>query len=107
MSDFLQRLHAVCAERQKEWAEGDVEPLFFATEFGGEAGEILNEVKKLERERRGWRGSRTTVDKLGTELGDGLITLVNLANVYGINLEDVATAKFNESSAKNDLPHRV
>lgn len=83
------------------------DPLFYAVELGGEVGEILNEVKKLVREERGLVGSRTTKAKLEQEMGDGLITLVNLANHYGIDLAEVATKKFNDSSRKNGFEHTI
>jgi NTP pyrophosphatase (non-canonical NTP hydrolase) len=108
LPDFLDRLRAVNGARYVAWTVDGVEdPLFLASEFGGEAGEVLNEVKKLVREARGWRGSRTTVDKLASEMGDAIISLDNLARGYGIDLAAAAAAKFNATSEANDFPHRL
>lgn len=106
MSDFLDQLRRVNAERAKDWM-GDTpsDPLFWATEFGGEAGEVLNEVKKLHREELGWRGSRTTVTKLRDEIGDAIISLDAIARHYGIDLADAVAQKFNATSLKNGFSH--
>src|SRR6185312_713091 len=62
------------AARQLEWdSGGKLDGLFKATELGGEVGEALNVVKKLERERMGLPGSRDTIEHLGQELADVLI----------------------------------
>jgi len=108
MSDFLRTLQRISEERRKEWTDEEAgDPLFHAVEFGEEAGEVLGDVKKLERENRGWRGSRTTIGNLGDEMGDALITLVNLANCYGIDLAEVTSAKFNKTSEKVGLRYYV
>lgn len=106
--DFLRDLQRVAAERSAAWMQGQTpDPLFYAVELGGEVGEILNEVKKLVREDRGLVGSRTTMAKLEQELGDGLVTLVNLANHYGIDLAAATAQKFNDSSRKNGFEHTI
>lgn len=104
--EFLTQLRRVNAERAEEWMEGTAsDPLFWATEFGGECGEVLNEVKKLRREELGWRGSRTTVDKLADEIGDAIISLDAIARHYGIDLIDAVAGKFNKTSKKNGFSH--
>lgn len=75
-------------------------PLFRATELGGECGEALNEVKKLEREKMGFRGSRTTVEKLADELADVIICADLVAAEYDIDLWEAVKRKFNETSDK-------
>lgn len=75
-------------------------PLFRATELGGECGEALNEVKKLEREKMGFRGSRTTIDKLADELADVIICADLVAAEYDIDLWEAVKRKFNETSDK-------
>jgi len=81
--------------------------LFIATEFGGESGEVQNVVKKLEREARGLRGSRATVDQLADEIGDVLICLDSLARCYGIDLEQATARKFNKTSDANGFEHKL
>jgi NTP pyrophosphatase (non-canonical NTP hydrolase) len=99
--DFFETFQRINTERQSLWCEDrEVNPLFFAVELGGEVGEALNEVKKLEREKLGWRGSRTTIDKLADELADVIICTQNLANCYGIDLREAVTHKFNVTSDK-------
>lgn len=102
--DFLQTLRRINGERNKAWALGqDMDPLYAAVEYGGEGGEVLNEVKKLVREQRGWVGSRTTVQKLADEIGDAIICLDTIARLYGINLAEAVTNKFNATSDKVGL----
>ena len=107
--DFLATLRRVNGERLAAWCEGGPLPdaTFHAMELGGEVGEVLNVVKKLEREAKGWRGSRATVADLTEELGDVLICLDKLAALYGIDLAAAAAAKFNATSDKVGLPHRL
>jgi NTP pyrophosphatase (non-canonical NTP hydrolase) len=106
--DFLTQLRRVNEARAVEWT-GDtlVSALFWSTEFAGEAGEVCNEVKKLERESYGWPGSRTTIDKLGDEIGDVLICLDGLARYYGIDLAEVTAQKFNATSDKVGFSHKL
>lgn len=75
----------------------DLTGLFIATELGGEVGEALNVVKKLVRERLGWGGSRSTVDRLAEELGDVIIVSFALAQHYQIDLPAAVAAKFNDA----------
>lgn len=105
---FLKRLREQNTQRNLEWANGrQPNILFRATEFGGEAGEVLNEVKKLYREEVGWIGSRTTLESLEKEIGDVMITLDSVAAYYGIDLEQATTKKFNEISDKLGFPSRL
>ena len=106
--DFLTQLRRVNGERYHAWAQGTGEdPLYLSNEFGGEAGEVQNVVKKLVREQRGWRGSRATIEQLGEEVADAIICLDNLARGYGIDLARVVAAKFNKTSEANGFPHRL
>jgi len=101
-------LRAANNERQKEWGVGiDAGTLFRATELGGEVGEALNEVKKLERERLGIQGSRSSVEKLAEELADVIICTDLVAKDYGINLAEAVRDKFNKTSKKVGLQTRM
>lgn len=94
--------------RQLLWNKGHVQgPLYRATELGGEVGELLNVVKKLERERLGLPGSRTTVKDLADELGDLIVCADLLADEYGIDLKEAYTRKFNATSEKMGFPVRL
>lgn len=99
--DILERLREANQARQKLWdPDNIITALYRANELGGEVGEALNEVKKLERERLGIKGSRTTVEKLGDELADIIICTDLLAEMYGIDLREAVKRKFNETSDK-------
>jgi len=97
----LQRAHV---ERQEEWCPDQKPDLSFrGNELGGECGEAQNVIKKLERERHGWRGSRDTFEHLGEELADVIHCAVLCAITAGIDLEPAVIAKFNSTSEKNGL----
>lgn len=97
----LQRAHVA---RQQEWCPDQQPDLSFrGNEMGGECGEAQNVIKKLERERHGWRGSRDTVEHLGQELADVIHTAVLCAITAGIDLAPYVVSKFNETSEKNGL----
>lgn len=107
-ADFLTHLRHVNSARLTAWENGNkADPLFHATELGGEVGELLNVAKKLHREAMGWRGSRATVDDLAEEIGDVMICLDKLAAQYGIDIAAVTAAKFDKTSEKVGLPHRL
>lgn len=104
----LSSLQAAHVERQEEWCPDQKPDLSFrGNELGGECGEAQNVIKKLERERHGWRGSRDTFEHLGEELADVIHCAVLCAITAGINLEQAVIAKFNSTSEKNDLQTRL
>ncbi|WP_277969261.1 MazG-like family protein [Sphingomonas echinoides] len=107
--DFLAQLRCVNADRLAAWCSETELPdgLFHATELGGEVGEVLKVVKKLHRGASGWRGSRATVADLAEEIGDVVVCLDKLAAYYGIDLAQATAAKFNATSEKVGLPHRL
>jgi NTP pyrophosphatase (non-canonical NTP hydrolase) len=102
------KLRAANVARQAEWTKGDpVSALFRATELAGEVGEACNVVKKIERERRGWAGSRATVSELAEEIADIVICADLLAMAEGIDLDAAVVAKFNATSEKVGLATRL
>jgi NTP pyrophosphatase (non-canonical NTP hydrolase) len=97
-------LQAAHVERQEEWCPDQKPDLSFrGTEMAGEVGEACNVVKKLERERHGWRGSRATKEQLAEELSDVVHCAVLTAITAGIDIESAVIAKFNSTSEKNGL----
>ncbi len=101
----LQRAHV---SRQEQWCPEQKPDLSFrGNELGGECGEAQNVIKKLERERQGWRGSRDTVEHLGEELADVVHCAVLCAITAGIDLERAVVDKFNSTSDKNGLACRL
>lgn len=95
--------------RQAEWCPGVEKPdlSFRGVELAGETGEACNVIKKLERERLGWRGSRSTVEALAEELADIIICADLCAIAAGIDLQAALVAKFNVTSEKQGLQTRL
>lgn len=103
-------LRAANKARQNAWIadSGNVPDLSFSgNELAGEVGEACNVIKKLERERLGWRGSRDTVEHLADELADVVICADLIAISAGLDLEAAVRAKFNATSEKQGFPHRM
>lgn len=104
----LRDLRRANIERQAEWCPDQLPDLSFrGNELAGETGEACNVIKKLERERHGWRGSRSTKAELAEELAD----VVNCADLCalnaGIDLAAAVVSKFNTTSDKNGLKTRI
>jgi len=94
-------LRTANVQRDKEWNPDDrLGALFWSTELAGELGEACNKVKKLERERLGLPGKRTTWLELAAELGDVQICLDLLAMHYSIDLAEAARKAFNDKSVE-------
>src|ERR1051326_2562917 len=92
----LRALRRANIERQAAWCPDEVPDLMFRTnELAGETGEVCNVAKKLERERKGWRGTRDTTEHLAEELADVVICADLVAINAGINLDEAVIAKFN------------
>lgn len=80
--------------RQALWNHPGTVPLdlaYRANELAGEVGEACNIAKKLERERRGLAGSRSTTGDLLEELADVVICVDLLAMAEGILTTEVPT----------------
>ena len=79
--------------------------------LGGEVGEMMNIVKKLNRSRDGIKGNNVKDTQLETELGRELadiqIYLVLVAEAAGVDLEQETINKFNEVSVKHGFPERL
>ena len=101
-------LRAANAARSIAWSGGQslgVE--FSAIELGGECGELLNEIKKLLRARRGMVGGSTSTDAIASELADVVICADLLAAELGINLGHAVIEKFNQTSRKYGFSHHL
>ena len=104
----LEKLRKASQERQKEWGKGQEFSLSFrGVELGGEAGEVLNEIKKIERHRMGIAGGKETLDDLKDEIGDVIICLDLIAGDLGIDLFECAKNKFNKTSEKHGFQTRI
>lgn len=97
----LKQLREASKRRQTMWdPDKKITPLYRSNELGGEVGEALNVVKKLERARIGISGSTATVQDLADELADVVICVDLLAAEYGIDLDVAIREKFNKTSKK-------
>lgn len=94
-------------KRSSEWNGGILSLSFRGLEMAGEAGEACNEIKKLERERLGLVGSRTTLDKVAEELADVIISTDLIAMELGIDLGEAVKNKFNKTSENYGLKTRI
>lgn len=105
----LADLRAANIQRDKEWNIGS-EPVslsFRGNELAGETGEACNILKKLERERLGIPGSRSTKEALADELADIVICADLTAMDLGIDLGAAVGRKFDETSEKYGLTTRL
>lgn len=101
-------LRAANTKRQLEWCPGLTPDLSFrGNELAGETGEACNIIKKLERERQGWRGSRATSEQLAEELADVVIVADLIAQEKGIDLGEAVRSKFNATSEKYGLTVKI
>lgn len=94
--------------RQEEWdTNGSITIAYRGNELAGEVGEACNIIKKLERERMGIRGSRSTKEALAEELADVIICADLIAMHEGIDLKKAVAVKFNKTSEANGLIARL
>lgn len=93
--------------RQELWGGDQQDAMYRTVELGGEVGELLNVVKKLERERLGLPGSRATRAQLEQEMGDVAICLDLLAAKLGVDLPRATAEKFNLTSEKMGFDVRL
>ena len=102
--DQLEILRKANVDRDKEWNPDKVLSLTFrGNELGGETGEAQNCIKKLERERLGLRGSRSSLEQLAEELADVVICVDLIAMEYEIPLWEAIRKKFNKTSVERGL----
>ena len=93
--------------RHQEWAGGNAVSLSFrGLELGGEAGELLNELKKLERTRLGLAGGSSDLGPVAEELADVIICADLIAMDLGVDLSQAVREKFDATSAKFGLNTR-
>jgi NTP pyrophosphatase (non-canonical NTP hydrolase) len=82
-------------EEYQEWAQTtvgpDANPLLIALGVGGEAGEVMEIIKKGNRP-----GKTVDVEHLKEEIGDVLWYLANLATHYDLDLEEIVFANIDK-----------
>lgn len=103
--DLLGKANAI---RQKEWdKERRIDLSYRGNELAGETGEACNKIKKLERERLGIPGSRTTKEELAEELADVVMCVSLIANHIGFDLWVAVANKFNKTSENYGLKTKI
>jgi hypothetical protein len=129
VSDFHATLRGANIARQKLWDAGNkIDPAYRGNEMAGEMGEAVeaaldffvqlaqlsiatgktaNLLKKVQRERNGMKGSRTSVEDVAAELADVVICADLVAMSLGIDLDAAVRDKFNATSRKLGFPTRI
>ena len=102
-----QRASKIHKNGVQQWSLSD-----WLVEYGGESGEMMNIVKKLNRIRDNLIGNSTLTENelremLADELGDCVISLQLFALAAGIHLEVAVARKFNATSSKLGLSERL
>lgn len=110
----FQELRKTQLSRSNRWHKGSINDWSLSdwgVAAGGEMGEALNVIKKLNRERDRIVGNtKTEVEltaDLGEEIADTVLYLDLLAARAGIDLEDAIIKKYNLVSKKNNFPERL
>jgi NTP pyrophosphatase (non-canonical NTP hydrolase) len=76
---------------------------FRGNELAGEVGELCNQLKKLDRQALGLRGSAPDIENIFDELADVIICVDLIAMDLNINLWAAVKAKFNKTSDEHGL----
>lgn len=104
---FLDSLWSANLQRDKEWnPQKKISLSFRGMELAGEVGELLNELKKLERQQLRLVGSPPDNENLMEELGDVMICLSLICMHLHISPAEFIAAtrkKFNKTSDERGL----
>lgn len=73
---------------------------------GGEMGECLDAIKKMNRVRDNLQGKKATARDVAEEAADTVMYLDLLVASLGLNLEDFLIEKFNQVTFRENLPRR-
>lgn len=105
------KLQEACAERNKQWTNGQWTVSDCITEHDEEWGELCGAIKRLRRYAIGAKtDEKTTEDlmqKIKDEIGDVQITIANLANELQLDLGECTRQKFNKTSDKYGFDVKV
>ena len=104
---MLNELKEAVKKRAEEWGTTITDGSYRGNELAGEAGEVCNEIKKLERTRLGLVGGKTDTSDLEDELGDLLVCATLVAVHYDLDLEKCAISKFNKTSKKHGFKTKI
>lgn len=94
--------------RTQEWqADADVPLSYYGNELAEEAGEVCAAIKRLERHNYGIVGGSDDITNLKEEIGDVVICIERIAQLYDIDIEQCVRSKFNQTSEKYGLSTRI
>lgn len=103
---FINRERSRDWMRGQEWSTSD-----WGVAMAGEAGEVCDAIKKLNRLRDDLQGGSKNreerVKEIGKELADTFLYLDLLAENLGLDLEECIVDKFNEVSEKFQFDQRL
>jgi NTP pyrophosphatase (non-canonical NTP hydrolase) len=92
----------------EEWTASD-----WGIAMAGEAGEVCNAIKKLNRLRTGAASANNPASeaealaKVAEEIADTYLYLDLLAQRLGIDISEAVVAKFNRVSEREGFPQRL
>jgi NTP pyrophosphatase (non-canonical NTP hydrolase) len=69
--------------------------------LAGEAGEVANKVKKIDRDQRGALSDEVKKG-IAKEMGDTLWYLATLATEFGLSLDDIAVDNIKKLASRSD-----
>lgn len=114
MTLTFDQLRSTNLSRCKRWHPGGVDDWSLAdwgVAMAGEAGEVCDIIKKLNRCRDNLIGNRRNEEELkrdlALEIADTILYLDLLAARADINIEDAVTKKFNAVSERLNFPERL
>jgi len=87
--------------QQKTEVKSDFDIKYMAIGLAGEVGEVLNEIKKLERDDHNIL-TTSRKEKLLAEMGDVMWYLAGLSNKCGFTLNDIILNNMEKLSKKNN-----
>lgn len=119
--NFLEEFRKVNIQRAKRWHKNGLDEwtcLEWGGAFGGEAGELLNVIKKYRRFELGLQQSNVVHpdssdeaeylrDQIIKEAGDALVYLDILAHQFDFTLENAIRTAFNQISEREGFPERI
>jgi NTP pyrophosphatase (non-canonical NTP hydrolase) len=113
-NDSISRIAAINRARSLQWHKGPLTNWSlsdWAVAFAGEAGELCNVVKKLNRVRDGLVGNRESNDTLcvmlRAEIADCYLYLDLFAQAAGVSLAEAVRDKFNAVSERNGFAEKL
>lgn len=104
---FLQVLRKLNDRRCVRFGHGYWSPMQWGCAIGGECGELLNVLKKYERQLPSDPSKDELKKEISDEMADVIIYIDLLAAQLGIDLERAIQRKFNKISEKHGYPEML